>query len=327
MTAIACSCRGAAICEGLHAHDATFVGEVLSRRVVHQGEVIGAYRVEQSGYLFRVHVLETFSGPSAGQEVFVKTGLGGGDCAFIFDVGHQYLIDASARENMLFTSICTLTSPATPDSIVLRELRANAAGKRVPDLAGTVAQDGPPLRWGEEKPLEGVRVFLQSADGRLSLQAVTDRYGVYFLDNLPSGTYRVTVRGLPSNLIGRGSNLEPSMTDEIGELSVPVHATASAACHLWISAGPSGNISGHISASEKLLSDVSVSAYSLGKEGQKDELVCSRIPKPNGDFRLPYLPSGRYVVVFEYGPKLRGPSVEVNLADGEQKNLGETILK
>jgi len=277
--------------------------------------------------LFKVRVVETFSGPSVGQEVFVKTGLGGGDCAYIFDVGHQYLIDAYAHENMLFTGICTLTSPATSGSIVLRDLRTKAAGKRVPDLSGTVAQDGPPLSWGEEKPLQGVRVSLQSADGRLSLQAVTDRDGVYFLDSLPSGTYRVTVHGLPSNLIASGSNLEPYMTDEIGELRVPGHTTESAACHLWISAGPSGMISGHISAPEKVLSDVSVSAYSLGKEGQKNEPVCSRSPKPNGNFRLPYLPAGRYTVVFERGAKLKGASIDVNLADGEQKNLGETKLK
>jgi hypothetical protein len=327
LTAIACDCRGPATCERLHAHDATFVGDVLSGKVVHEGEVIGTYRVEQTGYLFRVRVVETFSGPSVGQEVFVKTGLGGGDCAYIFKVGHRYLIDAFVQENMLLTSICTLTGPATPDSIVLRELRANAAGKRVPDLEGTVAQDGPPLRWGEEKPLQGVRVSLQSADGRLSLQAVTDRDGVYILDDLPGGTYRVTVRGLPSDLTASGSNLEPYLTDEIGELRVPDHATASAACHLWISAGPSGNISGHISSSEKVLSNVSVSVYSLGKEGQKGELVRSSSPKPDGDFRLPYLPAGRYIVVFERGPKLKGPSIDVNLADGEQRDIGETKLK
>ena len=327
LTAIACDCRGPATCERLHAHDATFVGDVLSGKVVHEGEVIGTYRVEQAGYLFRIRVVETFSGPSVGQEVFVKTGLGGGDCAYIFKVGHRYLIDAFAQEHMLFTSICTLTGLATPDSIVLRELRTNAAGKRVPDLEGTVAQQGPPLRWGEEKPLQGVRVSLQTADGRLSLQAVTDRDGVYFLDDLPSGTYRVTVHGLPSNLSVSGSNLEPYLTDEIGELKVPDHATESAACHLWISAESSGKISGHISASEKILSDLSVSAYLLGKKGQKGELVCSRTPEPNGEFRLPYLPAGRYIVVFEHGPKLKGPSIDVSLADGEQRDIGETKLK
>ena len=326
-TAIACDCRGPAICERLHAHDATFVGDVLSGKVVHEGEVIGTHRVDQTGYLFRIRVVETFSGPSVGQEVFVKTGLGGGDCAYIFKVGHRYLIDAFAQESMLFTSICTLTGPATPDSIVLRELRTNAAGKRVPDLEGTVAQDGPPLRWGEEKPLQGVRISLQSADGRLSLQAMTESNGVYFLNDLPSGTYRVTVHGLPSNLTVSGSNLEPYLTDEIGQLSVPDHANASAACHPWISAGPSGKISGHISAPEKVLSDVSVSAYSLGKEGQKGELMRSSSPKLNGEFQLPYMPAGRYIVVFERGPKLKGPSIDVNLADGEQKNIGETKLK
>ena len=125
----------------------------------------------------------------------------------------------------------------------------------------------------------------------------------------------------------RGSNLEPYLSDEIGELRVPDHSIATAACHLWISTGPAGKISGHINATAKVLSHVSVSTYSLGKAEQKGELVCSRMPKPNGDFRLPYLPAGRYTVVFERGPKLKGPSINVNLADGEQKNLGEIILK
>jgi hypothetical protein len=323
---MACSCRGPATCEGVHAHDATFVGEVLSRKVVNPGEVIGAYKVEAAGYLFEVRVKETFSGPSVGKEVFVKTGLGGGDCAYIFDVGHLYLIDAFSDKSMLFTSICTLTSPATPANIWLRELRTIAAGKRVPDLEGTVVQDGPPLRSGTRLPLQGVQISLQSAGGRLS-QAVTDRDGVYFIDSLPGGIYDVTVHGLPSNLTTSGSNLKPYMTDEIGKLTVPSHITASAACRLWISAGPSGTISGHISAPQKVLSEVGVSAYALSTDGQKGRLVSSRGPTQDGKFRLPYLPAGRYLVLFDYDSKPKGPSLEVTLTDGEQKDVGETNLK
>lgn len=312
--AIACSCHSPARCQPFQGRDATFVADVLSRNVV-----------PQSGNLFRVRVVERFSGPAVGQEVLVETGLGGGDCAYIFNVGHRHIIDAVSPQNRLFTDICSLTGPATPENIVLRELREDAIGKRIPDVSGTVVQDGPPLKWGEERPLQGVKVSLQRAN-QSPLQTLTDQHGIYFFDNVSSGTYPVIVDGLPPNLAVSGSDLKPSVTDEIGDLRVPQHPTGGAACHLSISAARSGTITGRIGASRKILSDMFVSAYPIGKDGHRGEALCSRSPKDTGAFRLPYLPPGRYLLKFERGSKLIGRPIQVTLADGEQRDVGEIKL-
>ena len=328
-TAHACSCRGPATCGAFHPNDAAFVGTILSRKPITPEISTGTSKFQWTGYTFRVRVTESFSGLKEGQEVSVRTGAGGGDCGYEFEIGRQYLIDASINHDkgVFGTSICTLTSLATPDNVALYELRLRAHGKPIPDVSGSIAQDGPPLKWGEEKPLLGIRVKLQRVGALSSLQAVTDNNGMYAFHHVPEGSYQVNVDGLPPNLAVSGSNLKPFFTSEIGELRVPDHPTTSAACHLWISAGPSGRINGRILASPKLLSDIEVSAYAIGKDGKRGELISARSPNEDGEFRLTYLPAGRYRVIFEHGPKLKGPSIDVTVADGEQKELGDVRLK
>jgi hypothetical protein len=323
--AVACSCHQRAHCQSFQTSDAIFVADVLLRRVVQQGEEIGASRSPRAGNVFRVRVVERFSGPTVGQEVSIETGIGGGDCAYVFDVGRRYLIDAVSVNNILFTSLCSLTGPATPENVVLRELKQNALGKRTPDVSGVVTQNGPPLKWGDERALQGVRVSLQMP-GESALTTMTDKNGGYFFDKVPTGTYQVLVNDLPPNLAVSGSDLEPFFTSHIGELSVPEHPNGSSACHLSISAGPSGSISGRVSGSKKFLSELFVTAFPITENGQTGEALTSRSPEDTGAFKLSYLPPGRYVLKFERGSRVIGRPLQVGLTDGEQRQLGKITL-
>jgi len=131
----ACSCVQQTSCGAHRYHDADFVGEVLSRRVMPSDDKLGPY----SRVLFEVRVMESFRGTQkAGEIVGVRTGFGGGDCGYRFKVGAKYLIDASKRDNMFLTGICSLTAPMEDSEVELRTLRRIAAGERPPDLVGVL---------------------------------------------------------------------------------------------------------------------------------------------------------------------------------------------
>jgi len=69
------------------------------------------------------NVLRSYRGNASGK-VSVLTGLGGGDCGFDFETGKQYLVYASrVNPEILFTSICSGTSPLEDAGPALRFLR------------------------------------------------------------------------------------------------------------------------------------------------------------------------------------------------------------
>lgn len=83
----ACSCVQQTPCGAHRYHDADFVGEALSRRVMPSDDKLGPYRV-----LLEVRVIESFRGTAnAGDIVGVRTGFGGGDCGYTFKIGGKYL--------------------------------------------------------------------------------------------------------------------------------------------------------------------------------------------------------------------------------------------
>ncbi|MGI8469544.1 MAG: hypothetical protein ACR2N3_13935 [Pyrinomonadaceae bacterium] len=49
------------------------------------------------------------------QELIIQTGLGNGDCGYIFEIGKKYLVYAYGDENDLQTNICQRTSLSVSD--------------------------------------------------------------------------------------------------------------------------------------------------------------------------------------------------------------------
>ena len=82
------------------ASSAVFLGEVLSVVKVSELENVAKIRVEVK-----------WKGVKT-SEVNVSTGIGGGDCGFLFEVGEKYLIYVSKSKNGAFTTnICSRTKP------------------------------------------------------------------------------------------------------------------------------------------------------------------------------------------------------------------------
>src|SRR5215467_3953478 len=130
----ACSCTHQATC-GVHRYaDSDFVAEVLSRSVLPSDGALAYERV-----LFQVKIIESFRGPQkVGDVVGIRTGFGHGDCGYTFKEGAEYLIDASKHGDVLYTGICSLTTPIEDSEVELRSLRRLAVGRRLPDLVGVL---------------------------------------------------------------------------------------------------------------------------------------------------------------------------------------------
>lgn len=125
--AFGCKCGGMGTCQKAQARGTMFVGQVLSVREPGKG---------QGQRVFRFRVAESFAGPErAGEELEVATGLGGGDCGIEFSLGQRYFVDASGSAGTLSTGSCTWTAPLVFAAVTLRQLRAQAAGDRLPDLS------------------------------------------------------------------------------------------------------------------------------------------------------------------------------------------------
>ena len=96
-----CQCIGHGVCDPHFYADVDFVGEVLSKMTVPTGDGITWWH--QS---VRIRVVESFRGTKKhGDIVDVRTGMGGVDCGFHFEVGKQYLIDAWDRGGILHRNL------------------------------------------------------------------------------------------------------------------------------------------------------------------------------------------------------------------------------
>src|SRR4030095_9788685 len=93
-----------------------------------------------SRFVYRFAVNEGFrGGATAGQEIEIETGAGGGDCGYPFQVGTSYLVYAGHGEGQLLsTSICSTTRQASLVAAIVRQLRALRDGRAVDALFGTI---------------------------------------------------------------------------------------------------------------------------------------------------------------------------------------------
>jgi hypothetical protein len=72
--------------------------------------------------LVTFQILETFKGPKA-SDVQLSTGMGGGDCGYLFETGKTYVVYAHGVEGDLGAGICSLTGPASDPRSGLSVLR------------------------------------------------------------------------------------------------------------------------------------------------------------------------------------------------------------
>ena len=80
----------------------------------------------------RIRVVESFRGTQkVGDLVDVRTGMGGGDCGYHFEIGKQYLVDARDQGGTLNTEICSRTASLDRGQADIRILRKIAAPQRL----------------------------------------------------------------------------------------------------------------------------------------------------------------------------------------------------
>jgi hypothetical protein len=278
-----CSCSGRPVCAQIAPHDAMFTGKILTVRNVER-TLTGINHPVPFRHVYKVQVSESFAGDyHAGEEVEIETGLGNGDCGYVFIVGEQYLIDASRMGTSLQTGICSATAPESLSEGTLRELRIIGTGGRLPDLSGLVQ------RMETGKAVQGVRdiaVVLTGADGR-RLQTTTDENGTYYFDVLAAGKYTV-VAALPQDLATRADAQQKPQ-----EVTIPENGAQGAACHVLVTGMLKNGIAGIVVDETGKPLTGSISAFAVW---EKDAWPAMRTEKigTDGSFRFMFLPQGDF---------------------------------
>ena len=183
----ACSCAGTQMpCESYWKSSAVFVGTATFSKSTNpkKGEHDFYSRI------FHFTIDKSFRGVE-GTEVEIRTGEGGGDCGYGFEIGRQYLVYAYKDDNnRLVTSICSrtrLASQAEPDFTYFRDLSNAEAG-------GTIFGEIKLERHGDRSeltPLKDVKVLVTGSDK--VYEVITDEKGNYKVSGAQPGTYRVRV--------------------------------------------------------------------------------------------------------------------------------------
>lgn len=285
--AFGCSCLRPGGCRAMPLRGTLFVGDVLSVRTVAATE---GHWARQS---FRLKVTESLAGPQRpGDELEVSTGMGGGDCGYEFTLGERYFIDAYGAAGALSTGICSSTQPLESAGTLLRELHAEAAGSRLPDLTGEVVSTEVEASQRAGRKAEGLAgvslVFTSGVDGSRH-GAETNADGVYTLSVLPPGKYRMEIALPPKLTTSADAQGEPT------EIEIPQAHGAGAACHLDVFAFPAGAIKGKLIYPQGKPLEGVITAYRVGVKGDGQQ-GGGWMVGGDGSFSISLLPAGDYLV-------------------------------
>jgi Carboxypeptidase regulatory-like domain len=202
VTTWACSCAppGPA-CEAAWKASAVFVGTVTDLTREHKTPDASG-NIQINGFLGTravFEVSEAFIGMEGrGKEVEIRTGMGGGDCGYSFQLGETYLVYAyKTNDGLLTTGICSNTRPAGQAKTDLTYLRSSKDGVPPAFVFGVVGdgestpQYDPELRTGLWPGLPGARVTLSGPAKTVELTTGDD--GRFRFDHLAPGKYQVSV--------------------------------------------------------------------------------------------------------------------------------------
>ena len=185
----ACDCVASTPCRAVAHADAVLIGRVLSVVDAPDG---------QWARVVRVAVSESFIGGHTG-EIEVRTGMGGGDCGYRFDVGSTYVVYAHRTDaGELTTSICSRTAKTALNGGEISMLRRL---DRAPGSIGRVSGQIHEERRDENDrtqraPLRGVGIEATSESGGAPVRSQTDAEGRFMLSLMP-GRYRIAAQPRP----------------------------------------------------------------------------------------------------------------------------------
>ena len=303
-----------------------FVGTVKAKTQVQKPLNIDKHTFMVSRFVYRFTVSEGFrGGATAGQEIEIETGSGGGDCGYPFEIEKSYLVYAGPGESQLLsTGICSPTRLAIMVAGLTRQLRALREGRAVDALFGTIGVGPRGAGYSdlvESKPLADVHVRAIGSD-KVEYSAKTDREGVYSFATLPAGEYTLDV-DLPKGYSTWQRNL-----GELRKLKIS-DSSGAGGCAADLFARPDGRISGMVVDNDGkgvagFISMESVDAKQAETDRVRGGLSASEIQ--DGSFKLWLIPPGKYRLLFY--PKIGG---QVNFrhpptkSDVIEVGLGEQI--
>lgn len=318
----ACSCMsGGTPCRDYWTAAAVFTGTVIysSPTTYKHGEY------EVPARLVRFNIDQSFRGVK-GNEVEVRTGLGGGDCGYAFQLGGRYLVYAYMDGDKLATGICSrtrLVSEATDDLAYFQGL---ATAKPGGTISGDVKRLDRTATFEERlRPVPGVKIIVE---GPKRVETITDVKGTYKVSGLAPATYKVRVE-LPEGLSTHNPEDEAKVFDR-----------GCAQVSFWVESDT--RITGRVfDAQGQPAADVLMEL--VPSEGQKSNSPTYVRTDKEGRYEMKMLQPGRYLFgVRIYGsagatyvpyPRTYYPGVSeadratvINVADGQRIDLNDLIL-
>ena len=190
----ACSC----VSGGVPCHDYWKAAAVFTGTVIYSSSTAykrGEYDIPAR--LVRFKIDQPFRGVK-GNEVVVRTGLGGGDCGYNFQLGGQYLVYAYSDGNKLATGICSRTRLVAEAADDLAYFQGLATAEPGATISGEVKRLDRAARWEDRlQPVSDVKIVIEGPSRRV--EAITDNKGNYRVSGLAPDTYKVRVE-LPDGL-------------------------------------------------------------------------------------------------------------------------------
>ena len=266
-----------------------FIGIPVSRRVVQEQQADGPVAV------YTVKVIESFSSAISSGEVEIRTGTGGADCSWHFNINKPYFIDAAQTPTgKLSTSLCTFTGELERSEVIVRSLRSFKSGQGPAALMATLTREdfiAGPSSNEAERPLAEVTVTAQSQSGK-RWRSTSDRQGIVTFEVLPPGDYILNPEFPLGLTLYRGQNIG----HDFSKVTIPASTSSDPAfCRAYLEAIPSAGITGRVVASKRELRNSVVTAWLL-QNGKKRE-IRDDFPE-HGAFELSHLPAGTYLLTF-----------------------------
>jgi hypothetical protein len=262
------------------------------------GDVVSTDPDQDPPYmLVSFDVSRSYRGPQQ-QKVRIRTGLGGGDCGFRFEVGEQYLVYAFAHESgQLSTGICSGTG-------LLKESQANLSYLRgEPTVLESAERDGPFAAGkicgrvvGDGLDFADSQVLLRRVGNNSvvpSEEASPTRDGSFCATALIPGKYHVMfvnpAEGSPTSFV-----FFPGVAKSVEATAIEVQAgQANPELVFNVPPQPTFSVSGTVRLSTRLALPAECKVALLSAESFS--LAYSQDITPQGSFDFPHVLPGKYL--------------------------------
>jgi hypothetical protein len=315
----ACQCFTDPPCEAYKHSGAVFVGELVRQ----QDSSFVSGNAGRLGILYTFKVTKWYKG-AASERINVMSGVGGGDCGYLFEKGVPYLIYAhSIQDDVLYTDICARTRPLNEALIDLSYLDSLPGSTDRTYVWGTVMEfDSLTNVYIKFRPRPGVEV--STVSNGVLLKTVSDSLGNFTFIDLPPDSYKFNVV-VPHNL-----------ALEYGDAYTKIRLTPSGCAMIPLTLVPNGLITGRVLDRDgKPVPNINVdltpvdSVYSenaylniVGTDGHTNR---------NGEYSIRRVPPGKYYVGVNLIHEPRGrqpfpPTFHPGVVDKSQAQTIEMTL-